>query len=297
MKKLSVVLLFICFVVTSGIQANAAKGDTLVHEVHKKYGEFLIFDNSDVNDSERERVLVTYTIKDDKLTKPKIKTHQAKYQKMAKDKKTHNKLWKQFANMIPKKNRQEITQFQVFTDGHDELLAYVLPLNYSISNWALAVDYKDSIANKNMYYSTLVHEYGHILMYKQKQWNRMFSPFCSNYVSLGKCSNKNSRANQFYEEFWAGDLEKDWKTMRIDGEVDYEFYDLYEADFVTFYAMTDPDEDFAETFEYFLFTKEPTKTKKGKYKNLADAKLGFFFEDPQMLKLREKMLKNLLKHY
>ncbi len=119
--------------VTSGIQANAAKGDTLVHEVHKKYGEFLIFDNSDVNDSERERVLVTYTIKDDKLTKPKIKTHQAKYQKMAKDKKTHNKLWKQFANMIPKKTVKKLRSF---------MFSLMAMMNYSHMYYPLIIQYQ-----------------------------------------------------------------------------------------------------------------------------------------------------------
>lgn len=298
MKKILASLVIIALMMTSGIRANAAKGDTYVKQL-QQHGEFLTFDNSTIDDREEERILVTYTISHDKLTKPKIKTHQAKYQKMVRDKKTHQLLWKRFASIVPKNERREITQFHIFTDGHDGTLAYVLPLTNRLSKWALAVDYKDSIANKNMYYSTFIHEYAHILMYKRNQWNLTLPNRCKSYVTMNRCMNQSSLANQFYENFWQGNIEKSWRSYNVPNSMkNFEkFYTRYEDRFISEYAAVHPDEDFAETFMYFFFTTEPVIDKNGYYASWPDAKRSLFFDNERLVNMRAVMLRNLMEHY
>jgi len=58
--------------------------------------------------------------------------------------------------------------------------------------------------------------------------------------------------------------------------------DVYnEKDFVTEYASTNPGEDIAESFAFFVLRPKPSSSKKK-----SDQKMLFFFDYPELVKLR-----------
>jgi hypothetical protein len=50
------------------------------------------------------------------------------------------------------------------------------------------------------------------------------------------------------------------------------------------YATTHPTEDIAESFAYFVFSPEPTGD------SIKDQKIAFFYEYPELVKLRQSIL-------
>ncbi len=62
-----------------------------------------------------------------------------------------------------------------------------------------------------------------------------------------------------------------------------EFYLSREDDFVSDYAATSPEEDIAESFATFVLKPKPTGD------TLADEKVAFFYDYPELVKLRGEM--------
>ena len=73
-----------------------------------------------------------------------------------------------FAAIIPQNERTEISRFVIFTDGTEETLAWMEPINDDLGNWSLAVDPADS-SDKDELITTFVHEYGHLLTLNSEQ--------------------------------------------------------------------------------------------------------------------------------
>ncbi|OKL35485.1 hypothetical protein [Domibacillus mangrovi] len=59
-------------------------------------------------------------------------------------------------------------------------------------------------------------------------------------------------------------------------------------EFTTDYAVSHPEEDIAESWTYFVFSKKPT----GDW--IVDQKILFFYEYPELIRLRSENLSNLL---
>ena len=56
----------------------------------------------------------------------------------------------------------------------------------------------------------------------------------------------------------------------------------YDHQFVSYYAVTSPEEDIAESFMYFIFTPKKAAI------NQSAEKVAFFYEFPQLVALRER---------
>jgi hypothetical protein len=66
-----------------------------------------------------------------------------------------------------------------------------------------------------------------------------------------------------------------------------DFYQKYAGQFISEYAATDPSEDIAESFMYFIFMPKPTG------EDPIDRKILFFHEFPELVSLRMTILENL----
>jgi hypothetical protein len=92
---------------------------------------------------------------------------------------------------------------------------------------------------------------------------------------------ESSYLNRFYQRFWKGH-DADWSADSARDQSS-EVYDRHPDSFVTEYAATDPSEDFAESFAWFVLGRRPTsQTERA-------AKLRFFYDFPELVRDREVM--------
>ena len=104
--------------------------------------------------------------------------------------------------------------------------------------------------------------------------------------------NDNSYLNKSFQEFWVNIYPSFKWYYEFDDYEKFEahnwgFYQVYKKQFVTSYAATNPDEDFAESFTVFVLTEKPTKS------TIADQKILFFYDYPELVEIRDFMRNNL----
>jgi len=98
--------------------------------------------------------------------------------------------------------------------------------------------------------------------------------------------------NKFFERFWPA-IYPEWQDVdNIEGEDDYysaldDFYQKYKDQFVSDYAPSDPAEDIAESFSFFMLKPRPTG------ESIADQKVLFFYDYPELIQLRSQIARRL----
>jgi hypothetical protein len=258
-------------------------------------------------ESDEEYTLVTYQVDGDQISDPQLETVMSTLKSYQKDSAAQKQIWDYFAAIIPPEQRTFITHYLVFTDGEDNLLASVAQSETSANQWDLSVDILDTSDPKDLTF-TLVHEFGHLLTLNPSQVTPSKAIFndpdndsvykkekkaCSTYFPGEGCSHKDSYIDQFVERFWTSKLYEEW--LKIDATEDPDlfdskltrFYKDHKAQFVSDYAPTSPEEDIAESWAYFVLKPKPAK------QTIANEKVLFFYEFPELVSLREQIAHNL----
>lgn len=274
-----------CYIECSEIEECYAKEDELFAQ---NYGEFRIperlrFWESPPTD---EEYLVRYTISGDDLTNPQLGT--ASGDESLLDENTHQDLWDQVDLIIPDRYvEQYLSEFVIFSDGLDETLAYVEPLDESFGVWALGVDPADSV-NTQLFTATIVHELAHLLSLNSEQINPESDSCHPTYVIMETCVIPSSYVAGLFDRFWV-DIHEEWDEIaQIQDEDTYysaldEFYLARQDDFVSDYAVTNPEEDFAESFMVFVLDGSANLSGQAK------EKVEFFAEFPEFVELRSEI--------
>lgn len=215
-------------------------------------------------------------------------------------------VWTYFTSLIPEEDRRMVSHYTVLTDGQANLLAAVAPSPSDPSQWTLEVDIADATDYGNLTF-TMIHEFGHLLTLNADQVPPSMAIFsnphdtiiydqqaaaCTNYFTGEGCSNSNSYINQYYQHFWK-DIYAEWSQIdQIQDQHDYyqelsQFYQHYEDRFVSEYATTNPGEDIAESWAFFVLGPKPQSN------TVADQKVLFFYEHPELVQLRAQILTRL----
>lgn len=219
-------------------------------------------------------------------------------------------VWDYFAAIIPQEQRQFVSEYAVLTDGQYNLMAAVSQTSNDPNRWVLEVDIVDSTHYDTLTF-TLIHEFGHLLTLNAGQvspslpvFNNPHDPatysheasMCSNYFTGEGCSLSGSYINTFYQRFWM-DKYEEWNAVdSINDDLLYyerlnKFYEKYHDQFVTDYAATNPGEDIAESWTYFILAPKPQGS------TIAEQKVLFFYEYPELVELRQQILTNLCNAY
>jgi len=257
-------------------------------------------------DSEEEEYYVVYEIADDSLDTRKD-FHATNHINAEQDSRArHETLWAYFSSIIPPEERKFLTRFAVISDGRYNLLAAVTPNYDNPTQWTLELDILDSDNYHDLTF-TLLHEFGHLLTLNSKQVpvNRrvLYNPDdielhdqavadCPGYFTGEGCSNTDSYINEFFIRFWPRFYEE-WKEIDlIEDEDDHldkldEFYDAYKDQFLTNYATISPAEDIAESWSFFILSPKPGPD------SIANEKITFFYEYPELVQLREDILNRI----
>lgn len=194
----------------------------------------------------------------------------------------------------------EVREYQVFTDGPDETLAYVEPLAADPAFWLMAIDTADvQVVNGTLsddVVHTIVHEFAHIVTLENNQVppdpdagaeeGSAVAVACQTFYTGEGCSLPDSYINQFFLAYWDDLFDELLDIEAIEDQLAYEdalyaFYEQYEDRFVTDYAATNPGEDIAESFTFFVLRDAPVGGTQ------ADEKVLFFYDFPQMVAIRE----------
>jgi len=249
-----------------------------------------------------EVTLIAYQVDGDRIFDPQPAEVTDDQRALRDDRAMHQELWDYFASLIPLSERRMITRFVVFTDGPEETLAMVEPDPEDPTRWTLAIDPADAGDREELTY-TLIHEFGHLLTLDARQvppdlalaqdpengdLYQQAAEACPYYFPGEGCSTAESYINAFFERFWI-DRYDEW--LEIDAEEDEDrrlelleqFYQDYQDEFVTDYAATNPEEDIAEAWTLFVLQPKPAGD------TIAEQKLLFFYDYPELVKLRAEI--------
>lgn len=105
---------------------------------------------------------------------------------------------------------------------------------------------------------------------------------------------ENSYLAKFYNEYWKdykdylNKIERDNLSEEKREELIDNFYSLHKDEFVSDYAATNPVEDIAETFMYFVKEDKPSSLE-----TIRDKKINFMYNEKELISLRYNIRKNL----
>ena len=192
------------------------------------------------------------------------------------DKAEYRTLWDKVNALLPQGSLKPFTRFTIFTDGEADILAYVVPADDEGARWELAVDPEDA-DDPVEFTETVYHEYAHYLTLNNHQVSYGVPKRYDCYGENDMTSNPDSYLNAFYQRFW-----KDYLDDRLADPESDSFYLRHEDDFITSYAATDPTEDIAESFSYFVLYDKPQGTA------VWEQKQSFFYDYPELVAFRDQ---------
>lgn len=255
---------------------------------------------------DEELVIVTYTVEGEEILDPAYEDVPDDLLDEQEDTELHQQLWDYYAALIPAEQRGMIAEYAITTDGTGGTLASVAQTTYDPNLWTLNIDIADT-ANYYELTSTLVHEFAHLLtlgpdqvvpslaVLNNPEDNNIYLQelsACPNYFPGEGCANTDSYIDDFYSQFWE-ELREEWDPINLEEDEDTrtelldEFYSQYEDRFVTSYAATNPEEDIAESFAFFVFSPEPAGD------TILEEKILFFYNYPELVELRAAILNNM----
>lgn len=240
--------------------------------------------------------LALFDVKSGMIT---LSSNSVKSELSEEDRLLYEKFWKHIKTIIPRNYLEKFIMFEVNTDGVANVMAHVIEEDDDMSVWRLAVDIKDSVDTDGNFTSefnnTVIHEFSHVMTLNKDQMQIGEVTDDDTFeVQEGKLK-KDAYLNQFYNKFWKEiydehqkALDKDYENGMFDGgDAIYEFYEKYEDRFHTDYAATNPGEDIAESYRFFVVEDKPTGN------SIKDQKILFFYEMSEFVEIRKKIRENL----
>ncbi len=246
-------------------------------------------------DEANQDALIIYTVQGDTLLNPVENWDAAtddELKDILLDQGYHQVLWQDFAGLIPLEYRKSITRLAIFTDGEEEILASVTPNADDYDTWTLALDALDGTYFGEDLIQTMIHEFGHIVFLMPAQVPRNLDVLqneeddalyeeavdaCPTYFTGEGCSIQSSYVYAFYQRFWTELYDQ------LDSSDESALYDAYPEQFVSDYASTNPDEDMAESWTFFVFNEKPEAD------SIANEKILFFYQYPELIDLRDQI--------
>lgn len=221
----------------------------------------------------------------------------------------HRMLWERFNLLFPREYRSLVKEFEVATDGPGNITAYSGLSNRRYGAWVLGIDPADVFPNgqwnKSELDASLIHEFGHILFQREGQMKysrRAFASLgthgyrtevnaarrdCPTFFTFDACAEPHSYLYNYMYVFWQPMLNQ-WVSQSGSSMGKRAFLNRHHQGFVSNYAASHPVEDLVESFTAFVLRQPP----KGNSK-LADRKVNFFYQFPEMVKLRAHIRANL----
>lgn len=182
------------------------------------------------------------------------------------DTSSYQGLWKEVADLSPDSlSDSYINEFEVYSDSTTDTLAFVI--NNDAWKWKMAINLAThGESDPKEQKLTFIHELMHIISLNAGQ---MMTPKwkCPNYQADEGCTKSTAYLANFVKKYWG--TSKTWVYS--------------ENNFVSEYAMTNPEEDIAESFSAFVLAKSFSDA------TVAEQKKNFFNGYPELIQMRQDM--------
>ena len=224
-----------------------------------------------------------------KVTDYKVTGSDLEYQK---DTQKHNEIWDLVKKIVPLNQLEKMSEFMIYNGDISGSSGYVVQRSQDLSKWQMGIAinyaYDGGFNYKGELAYTIIHEFGHILTLNDNQLNASISKGeCNNYFPGEGCANENSYINELYQNYWKDISEEHQNAQNSESEQDT-FYNKYSDRFVTNYASTNPGEDIAEVFTFFV-----TKKDKPLGKTIAEKKVLLMYDRNVLVEFRNHIRKSL----
>lgn len=203
---------------------------------------------------------------------------------------TDKELWDIIYALAPSKAiRESIVEFEVYHDTGSGFSASVASVGGQLKQWRFSVNYA-SLQFFSQIPGLITHEYGHLLTYTPEQIttilnDRNVEENCTTYFDDGFCFNKGSYIDTHFQKFWKG-TDAFIGRNRTASEA-LEYYRRNPNDFVSAYATTNVEEDFAETLATYIF--QDFSEMQGKRRQKVDSIGGYVSLSNYRQKVREQV--------
>lgn len=197
-------------------------------------------------------------------------------------------IWELVLNLLPHDYlRHSVTRFSLFSDGVQDALAYVQQTDYEANAWTLAVDRRDyRLFREFVFVSTIVHEFAHLFSLSRNQFAH-FQWGCNSLRTRGGCFKTEAYLNQWYQQFWVGEVETAHQQMVASVKKDFradaqtQFFETFSDAFVSEYASSNVSEDFAESLAQYVLRDTLDDERP-----VIQQKLQFFSLFPELVNVR-----------
>lgn len=184
------------------------------------------------------------------------------------------KIWQEIAELSPNAlSNSYIQSFEIYSDPESDVSAAVVDGD---GNWKREVSLNlthHTSSDLKEQKAVLIHELSHILTLNKDQIIANYTT-CATYETAEWCTVASSYLHNFVQKFWKDKVNPEYT----------------EDAFVTEYATTNPEEDIAESFAYFVLESNHNDT------TVRNQKVNFFNRYPELVKMRAEMRSELAKY-
>ncbi len=203
----------------------------------------------------------------------------------------HRAYFARVFELLPDEFDIKVDRLMVYKQGELEVDAFVETGSTSEGLWLFAVNeeiVKDSYSDSNT--ELIVHELAHIISYEEIiGLAKPVNGLCDKYFKKRGCPSENSYLKQFVNKFWTTeDLERaeNFSNRNEPLKSAYDYNDLHKTEYVSDYSALSPEEDFSESFRFFILDEFVNKS-------LAEEKVNFFEEYPELHLIKKEVMKNI----
>jgi hypothetical protein len=190
----------------------------------------------------------------------------------------HTEAWERWIELVPTSARWRVARFDAIAGSTE---GQVEPISDNLQVWSLRIAELDDRLRD----VALIHELGHLVSLGPTEVVPATDPSvedeCVTYFAVEGCAIPGRLFERFVTTFW-----DDEDGGRGDQAV-LERYRLNSESYVSGYAATNPGEDIAETFVFFVYGLRPTGA------TIADEKIALLWEFPELVELRQWLRRGL----
>lgn len=200
---------------------------------------------------------------------------------------THRVYFNRVFALFPDQYDARIGQVIVFAEAESEIDAFVETMPPRHTKWIYAVSegvIDEPLAAWNT--ELIVHELAHLIAYEKILNSEVTNVSCEPYFLRHGCPPADSYLRAYVTQFWDSSDLKRAERFADNQAVAYNYHDDHADEYVSEYAALSPEEDFAESFMYFVLEK-PTSG------SLAKKKVAFFEEYMTMLGVKQEVTESL----
>ena len=185
---------------------------------------------------------------------------------------THEALWALVTDVLPSRYLWRIRQFSIVSEHPYDVVAIVHQSVRDPDRWILTMDEADA-DHQAVLVDTIIHELAHLITLDDRSFTFSTDEVCAGTQIPVGCAAEGSLMDRWTDRFWPEPF--DPATPAPDA-------------FVTTYASSAPQEDFAETF--MVWVREGTS----EADTIVGAKFRFLDAEPELVALRAELSASLM---